>query len=407
MLPTAFAPVVPLPFYSSTIPTVQTPLRTRCARRSPLRALVTVGPGPERTTVSAQGQFRFPSPAGTSFQERAEQLAASGAIPHQVVQTMLDWFPTYCKAVEDNRYIEDDPFTFSDSIFYTLLELIRRSIKEPIQFESYHKRIRSPFDYYKFSFEFASVLINSDDSQVHGIENLRTAVEQVQAGHNVIFLSNHQSEADPYAIDAMLAWLGGCDRQFCEKLIFMAGDRVRKDPLVSSFSAGMDLLTVYSKRHINDIPELREEKLLHNRRTIAATQKLFKAGGNVVWFAPAGGRDRRSATTSHVELSDFDSGAVDMMRVTANKSGHPCHFYPMSLWTCDMLPPPSKVGGDDVGEERIVNHIPTYMYIGEEIDWNNSPASGIQDRRERRRVQSEFVQQLVADGYRKIGGYER
>lgn len=33
-----------------------------------------------------------------------------------------------------------------------------------------------------------------------------------------------------------------------------------------------------------------------------------------MWFAPSGGRDRRSADTGKVELSPFDANSIEMMR---------------------------------------------------------------------------------------------
>lgn len=37
-----------------------------------------------------------------------------------------------------------------------------------------------------------------------------------------------------------------------------------------------NLLCVHSKKHINDIPELTEQKLASNRRTLKEMAKLFK-----------------------------------------------------------------------------------------------------------------------------------
>jgi len=44
-------------------------------------------------------------------------------------------------------------------------------------------------------------------------------------------------------------------------------------PLLSSCR---NLLCVHSKKHINDIPELAEQKLASNRRTLKEMAKLFK-----------------------------------------------------------------------------------------------------------------------------------
>lgn len=358
-----------------------------------------------RATVDPLGDARFVPTNGQSFRARAQQLSAEGVLPDHVTETLLHWFGSYRTAVADNKHFTGDATEFTETMFHTLLELARRAVCSPIDFRPYHERMRQPFDYYKFGFDFASILLNPEESTVLGRENIADAVNYARQGHNIIFLSNHQSEGDPYAIDSMLDWVAGCDRSFCEEIIFMAGDRVTNDPVVSPFSAGRNLLTVYSKKHINDIPELREDKLRHNRRTIATTAKLFKVGGKVVWFAPSGGRDRRCQETSRVEVSRFDEGAVDMMRFTALKSGVPCHFYPMSLWTYDMLPPPTSVGGAHLGEKRVVNHIPMHMFVGKEIDWDVAPKA--EDKLSRRKARCDYAQGVVSEGYRAIGGYDR
>lgn len=369
------------------------------------RAVVQVGSEHFPTTFESVGEARYAPPDGLSFRARAEQLTADGVLPDHVTSTLLHWYGSYREAVRNNKHHKGDPTEFTETMFSTLLELARRAVLAPIDFKPYHKRIRKPFDYYKFGFDFAGVLLNTEESTVLGRDNIAEAVEYARQGHNIIFLSNHQSEGDPYAIDSLFDWVAGCERSFCENIIFMAGDRVTNDPVVSPFSAGRNLLTVYSKKHINDVPELREEKLLHNRRTIATSAKLFKQGGKVLWFAPSGGRDRRSQESSCVEISAFDDGAVDMMRFTALKSGVPCHFYPMSLWTYDMLPPPTSVGGAHLGEERTVNHIPMHMFVGKEIDWDAAPKA--KDKLGRRKARCDFAQNIVIEGYRAIGGYDR
>lgn len=343
---------------------------------------------------------------GLSFIERADHLVSSRRLPSSMVENLKRWHKSYAVSVANNTTCNLDPIEYSEAIFSTILELARQVIEKPFKFSSYHHRIRDPFDYYKFGFDFSSVLLDRGNSYIHGKENIEEAENYVRQGHNIIFLSNHQSEGDPYAIDVMLDWIAGCERNFCENIIFMAGDRVRNDPLVSPFSAGRNLLTVYSKKHMKDEPALRDRKLLHNRRTIAETQRMFKKGGNAVWFAPSGGRDRRNPETGYVEVSHFDDGAVDMMKFTAFKSGKPSHFYPMSLFTYDMLPPPSGVGGPEVGEARVTNYTPMRMHVGKELDWSLAVDPSVTDKLGKRRAQCKYIEKIVIEGYRKIGGYD-
>ena len=352
--------------------------------------------------VDAISQHRFESADGRTFADEATHLMQSKQIPSIIGNTLLEWYTTYRLAAEKNPGVQVDAGEFSEEMFSTLLELARRCLHDPIDFGAYHERVRTPFDYYKFGHDFASVLLNVEASIVDGKENALQAVEYVKRGENVVFFSNHQSEGDPYAIDFLLDWVGGCDKKFCEEMIFMAGDRVRNDPVVAPFSAGRNLLTVYSKKHLNDEPELKDMKLRHNRKTIIETLRLFNEGGKAVWFAPSGGRDRRETANGCVEISDMDASAIDMMRVTANRCKTKTHFYPMALWTYDMLPPPSAVGGKTIGEQRIVEYTPMHLWVGEEMKWEFEG-----EKVERRLRQKKELEARVKEGYRRIGGYER
>eukprot|EP00178_Gracilaria_changii_P019697 TRINITY_DN570_c0_g1_i1.p1 TRINITY_DN570_c0_g1~~TRINITY_DN570_c0_g1_i1.p1 ORF type:complete len:490 (-),score=51.87 TRINITY_DN570_c0_g1_i1:7032-8501(-) len=396
----------PVSLLSAPTPVHSVQLVRRRVLRPRFTALVSLDQESHRRTFEAVSPSRFEAVDGLKFFERADHLVNSRQVPSHIIDNLKTWHKSYGTAVAKNPLLGEDPDDFTEAMFSTLLELCRRTIEDPYDFSSYHRRIRHPFDHYKFGFDFSSALLNRTKSSITGIENIREAENYVRQGHNVVFLSNHQSEGDPYALDFMLDWIAGCDRHFCEKLVFMAGDRVRNDPMVAPFSAGRNLLTVYSKKHINDEPELRDHKMSHNRRTIGETQRLFRKGGQALWFAPSGGRDRRSKETGSVEISPFDEGAVATMRFTAEKSGTPCHFYPMALWTYDMLPPPSSVGGADLGEERVVKYTPMRMYFGKEIEWSQSVPASIKEKHEKRKAQCIYVESLVLDGYRQIGGYE-
>lgn len=406
MVPLAFShPLPPTLRPSPPLRSSRTPVsHTIRSRPAHIRAVIQADPTHQQDSFEPIGATQIPSPPGVSFREQANNLVQSGQLPNATAAVLLAWFDSYRNAVAANRRFHGNPTEFTERNFSTLLELSRRAFANPLHFKPYHERLRHPFDYYKFGFDFASILLNIDLSTVIGRNNIADAINYASQGHNVVFVSNHQSEGDPFAIDAMLSFVANCDRHFCETMIFMAGDRVRNDPVVAPFTVGRNLLTVYSKKHIDDIPELRQQKLLHNRRTISATTKLFKDGGKVLWFAPSGGRDRRSAETGRVEISPFDPGAVQMMRLSASKSGTPTHFYPMSLWTYDMLPPPSNVGGAALGEERIVNHIPMHMSVGTEIEWLID--STVTDKEDNRNAYCNLVFDKVVEGYEAIGGYQ-
>lgn len=361
-------------------------------------------------SIPALGYDTLAVSDGQSLRARSERYASEARFPAGAAATLANWADNYRAVLGSSVHFSDgggEAASFADERFTTLLEVCTQLYEEPLPFSSYHERVRKPFDYYKFGLDFTTALIDVPASRLKGEVNLRKAAAQVAAGENVVFLSNHQSEGDPYAIDVLFDWVGGMERKYCEEVVFMAGDRVRDDPVVTPFSVGRNLLTVYSKKHINDIPKMRSDKLKHNRRTIASTVSLFKKGGTTLWFAPSGGRDRRDPQTGSVEVSSFDADAVDVMLMTAKKAGNPTHFYPMALVTYTMFPPPETVGDATLGEDRKCDYGPCHMAVGDEIDWKSEEilaAQKSEDKVGRRRVRAQFVEDIVRQAYQDIGG---
>ncbi|RVW72725.1 Glycerol-3-phosphate acyltransferase, chloroplastic [Vitis vinifera] len=99
--------------------------------------------------------------------------------------------------------------------------------------------------------------------------------EKLQQGHNIVLISNHQTEADP-AVIALL--LESTNPLIAENMIYVAGDRVVTDPLCKPFSMGRNLLCVYSKKHMNDVPELAEMKRRANTRSLKEMALLLRGG---------------------------------------------------------------------------------------------------------------------------------
>ena len=94
---------------------------------------------------------------------------------------------------------------------------------------------------------------------------------------------------------------------------------------------------------------------------------MFKEGGKVIWVAPSGGRDRRSTSTGDYEPAVFDSKSVEMFRLMADKAGRTTHFYPLSMLTYPVAPPPEAVGGA-VGEQRTVKYSPAGLSFGDAVN---------------------------------------
>ncbi|KAA8490281.1 Glycerol-3-phosphate acyltransferase, chloroplastic [Porphyridium purpureum] len=353
-----------------------------------------------------------------SLQDTVAGLVKSGSLSESYAAVLAQWHGSYqsaalesgmFKRAEDGAPDAEAVRQFTDKMFGTLLKLVAKQMKDPYPFESYHKMLVEPFDYYSFGVQFARPLVDFANSQILGMENLQRAAQQLASGENVIFFANHQSEGDPHAVDVLLAELAGLP-DLAQNMIFMAGDRVREDPLVVPFSLGRNLLTVYSKKHINDVPELRSQKQNHNRRTIVETQNLLAQGGKCIWFAPSGGRDRRSAATRKVEVAPFDPDAIEMMRLTAMKAaGKPTHFYTMALATYALLPPPDTVD-KALGEARVVKFTPLKLAVGSEIDLATcvpeEEAKSL-DKHQLRVARAAKITEITALDYAVIGGYEQ
>lgn len=108
-------------------------------------------------------------------------------------------------------------------------------------------------------------------------------------GENVVFLANHQTEADP-AVFALL--LESSFPRLATEVAYVAGDRVVTDPVCVPFSMGRNLFCVHSKKHMGDDPALKADKAATNRKTLKAMQAALSRGGQLLWIAPSGGRDR-------------------------------------------------------------------------------------------------------------------
>lgn len=282
----------------------------------------------------------------------------------------------------------------ADRLFGGFVTQLAEQLATPYTFEPYHRKIRAPFDYYAFGVEFFRPLVNRSASTLQGREHLARIAEQLAAGDNVIFLANHQTEADPQAISIML------EDEFpaiAEDMIFVAGERVTNDPMTAPFSKGRNLLCIYSKRHIDHPPDQKAAKTHHNRKTMEGMADLLAEGGHCIYVAPSGGRDRRDAT-GVVQVAPFDPANVEMFSLMASRAGRPTHFYPMALSTYDILPPPDKVLVE-LGEQRRFTYSPIHLGIGPELDM---AAFAEPDRHERRAARADAAWRAVCAEYARF-----
>lgn len=335
-----------------------------------------------------------PMDSFSTFEHLLIEARKEGWLSEKMRATLARFFHSYLEAAKESMT--------SAAIldwFKTLLRLLYQQTRSPYIFQPYHERIRSPFDYYKFGTDFLRPLVDKARSTVVGHDHLKRIQAQLLQGDNVVFLANHQIEADPQALSILLDdhYPG-----FAEKIIFVAGERVTTDLFAVPFSMGRNLLCIYSKRYIDHPPEKKVEKQLHNKRTMELMSLLLKEGGKAIYVAPSGGRDRRNKQ-GVVEVASFDPGSIEMFYLMAQKAKTPTHFYPMSLVTYDVLPPPETIQ-IELGEERHTERAPIHLAVGPPLNMVEFPGSDQMDKQARRQARAHYIWNEVNSGYQKLLG---
>lgn len=326
------------------------------------------------------------------FIKKLHNCVFEGFLPEKYAFLLEQFYESYKAALShQGKSIE----TYQD-LFYQFLNRIIDAVNNPYSFEHYHEAIREPFDYYRFGLEIVRPLILFDQSKVLGLDNFDRAAKQLKEGENAILLANHQTEPDPQAISLLLE---KTHPELGENMIFVAGSRVTSDPMAIPFSLGRNLLCIYSKKHIENPPEKKQEKLLHNRRTMNKMSQLLAEGGKCIYVAPSGGRDRPNAE-GVVEVAPFDPQSIEMFILMAKHSGKPCHFYPLALSTYKLLPPPNSIG-KELGESRYTECTPIHMRLLNEVDME-AIAKEAQDIKELRQFRSEKIWSLVKQSYDQL-----
>lgn len=310
-------------------------------------------------------------------------------IPPRNFEIVMEFYRDYRKAISN--------FSKAESIFSLFLQLIREQFKKPYVFDLYHKKIRHPIDYYHFGIEFIRPLVDLPHSGVIGLDVVDTISKQLEKKENVVLFANHQTETDPMAISLLLE---KTHPKLAESIIYVAGERVITDPLAIPFSMGCDLLCIYSKRYIDHPPEEKEEKQLHNKKTMELMSRLLKEGGKIIYVAPSGGRDRRNAQ-GVIEIAPFDPDSIEMFYLMARKSKTPTHFYPFTLATYDLLPPPESIQ-KELGEARSAKRAPIHLHFSREFSMEKFPGSDETDKQKRRAKRAQALWSIVDIAYRSL-----
>ena len=279
-------------------------------------------------------------------------------------------------------------------LFEQLIELVVEKLQHPYTFSIFHRSIHQPFDYYQFGLDFIRPFVDFQHSKIFGMDSIKSIQNQLKKGENVILLANHQTEPDPQILSLLLEEI---DPKLAADMVFVAGHRVISDPMAVPMSLGRNLLCIYSKKYISHTSEEKAQKALHNQRTLKKMQELLNEGGYCIYVAPSGGRDRPNAA-GKVDVAPFDTQSIELFWLMGQQAEHLTHFYPLSLQTYHLMPPPRQVE-KELGEKRIIHVTPVYLAFGEEIDMENFPGSSNLDKRAKRKQRADYIWKKVCQGY--------
>eukprot|EP00892_Ulva_mutabilis_P010711 jgi/Ulvmu1/8011/UM004_0247.1 len=294
------------------------------------------------------------------------QECESGRIPKQLIPLWTDFFNNYKVALLSADLPTHDMKLVSQ-VQASIADTVINQFANPYKFPSRHEAITEPYDYFEFGQKYVGSLIDFTKSYLGHRERFDEIGRQLEAGENVIIFANHQSEADPGIWAHMLMHT---HPRLAKSVFYVAGDRVVSDPLCVPFSMGRNLFCVHSKRHMEDDPDTKAEKVATNRRTLGAMAEALGGGGSLLWIAPAGGRDRPNDDDVYVPAK-FDPTALELMRTLAAKAkkmaGRTTHMYPFAMYSAPLMPPPKTVD-KALGERRMVNFTGVGISVGEELD---------------------------------------
>lgn len=320
-----------------------------------------------------------------------EGYIQEGIFQPQTAQIIRDFYPIYLSA------LPSDQFEKGKKLLRQWLELVVENIKNPYCFEIFHQAIRAPFDFYQFGLDFVRPLINFAHSKLLGKASIERISELIRKKENVILLANHQIEPDPQVISLMLEKYYP---KLASEMIFVAGDRVISDPLAIPMSLGRNLLCIFSKKHMYNPPEAKSLKISHNQRTLSKMLELLNQGGQCIYVAPSGGRDRPNAD-GIPEVSAFDPDSLELFWLMSKQAQCPTHFFTLALKTYDLMPPPNQVE-KELGEKRQAAHTPVYLAFGQEVEMECFPNSEFLDKRTKRIERANYITDLVKSDYQRL-----
>ncbi|GAV84421.1 Acyltransferase domain-containing protein [Cephalotus follicularis] len=317
----------------------------------------------------------------------------AGMLPPNVATGMEELYQNYKNAVIKSGVPRADDIVLSNMA--VAFDRVSLDVEDPFDFSPHHKAMREPFDYYMFGQNYIRPLVDFSNSYVGNISVFDEMEQKLQQGHNIVLISNHQTEADP-AIIALL--LEATNQHIAEKIIYVAGDRVLTDPLCKPFSMGRNLICVYSKKHMLDVPELAEMKRKANTRSLKEMALLLRGGSQIVWIAPSGGRDRPDPLTEEWYPAPFDASSVDNMRRLVEHSGTPGHIYPLALLCHNIMPPPLEVE-KEIGEKRMISFDGAGLSVVTEISFRDIAAGCCNHEEQAKEAYTQALYNSVTEQY--------
>ncbi|KJP88192.1 hypothetical protein AK88_02139 [Plasmodium fragile] len=217
---------------------------------------------------------------------------------------------------------------------------------------------------HEWSLQFWSQLIDHENSKFKGTQHIDQMEKWIEQGHNIIIFSNHHIEADANIIKYFFHIHNASN--ISRNIIFIGGHKIRADPLSRPFSVSANLLCIYSKKYIENLPQLREEKIMFNHKSLNALKNLLQEGRNIIWLAPSGGRDRRDSH-GNIKISTFDPKIIQTFYIFAKRAKIKTHFIGLALNTYNICPPSNSVDVDEIEKQRSCAYSPVGINLGEDI----------------------------------------
>ena len=311
----------------------------------------------------------------------------------EVSSHLYFFFEAYDKVCKDKN-LDEDKIVDRLKLF---IDLITCEIKDPTKFGTFHKREDTPIDLYQFAVDALTPFIDKEESNIMGMENIKTIISLLNKGENVLLLANHQAEADPAILGVLL------DDHFpglIKDMIAVAGARVTTDPLAVPFTRGQNVVCVYSKKYFEIHSDKKQAMLRHNSAAMLALRHQLNKGGKLVYVAPSGGRDRKDEN-GNLSPAEFNPESIELMRVVGHKAKCKTHYFPLALYTYPILPPPETIK-KEIGEKRLFCHSPVHLYFGEEIEMKVPTPEEKKEKLSFRRRQADQIHSIVRGLYKAI-----